>query len=488
MKPKLTAKPLEELDLGAEESCIENPRGAMARISLDSVQQHVIRVALQTKQKSDLAAKDEVLFRMLQRNCFACHQRDGIGGVGRYRKPYFETVGNVDLGDEGRLPPPLDGVGRKLQPKALSAVFHPKTAKHRSYMTVRMPTYSNQAVEGFVQQVPRADGAKAQKADEVFAPLTKLADPGRELIDTGCVGCHAFRGESLPGVMGIDLAGITQRIRPQWFYEFVRDPNDLKERSRMPTFFPNGKSNRMDILDGDVHRQLSSIWAYLEELDNQPLPKKIEASRNANYVLSPQEHPLVLRTFMKGAGTHAIAVGFPNHVHYAFDAERVRLALGWKGPFLDARSTWFERFAPPVEPIGDSVVRFPSVSLIQSSGKPEAQFSGYRLDSARVPTLLYQFGDARVEDRIMPAGDSLLRRTLSIHADDQSQPIVLQLLTGETVKRSSDRVFVNSDGLALTIPERFIDSAKVTRSQSVDVVGITLTGDQPFSIEVEYRW
>ena len=51
-------------------------------------------------------------------NCYACHRRDETGGVIRERDPFF-TANSPDLGDEGRIPPLLTGVGDKLRPEAL---------------------------------------------------------------------------------------------------------------------------------------------------------------------------------------------------------------------------------------------------------------------------------------------------------------------------------------------------------------------------------
>ena len=38
-------------------------------------------------------------------NCFACHQRDTIGGVAADRAELFKSTLSVDLGDDGRIPP-----------------------------------------------------------------------------------------------------------------------------------------------------------------------------------------------------------------------------------------------------------------------------------------------------------------------------------------------------------------------------------------------
>jgi len=74
----------------------------------------------------------------------------------------------------------------------------------------------------------------------------------------------------------------------------------------MPSFFPDGKSQRPDLLDGDVDRQIASMWAYLNSKEAFELPEKIKEARARNYELQPTDKPIVLRSFMKNAGTHAI--------------------------------------------------------------------------------------------------------------------------------------------------------------------------------------
>ncbi len=48
-------------------------------------------------------------------NCYACHQRDGKGGVEETRQEFFQTT-QKEMGDEGRIPPSLDGVGASSKP------------------------------------------------------------------------------------------------------------------------------------------------------------------------------------------------------------------------------------------------------------------------------------------------------------------------------------------------------------------------------------
>lgn len=487
VKDQRLAKPLAQLDRAAPSSCLEGSTPGMARYQLDDAQRTLIRSMLKSGDIPERTSAENVNFRMLQLNCFGCHERDGQGGVGRYRKAYFETVGHVDLGDEGRLPPQLTGVGRKLLPTALEAVFHSKTPPHRRYMTIRMPSYRMDAVKPLIAQLPIADNVDKSPESEVFSGPQSAAI-GRDMVNTGCVQCHPFRGESLPGVVGIDLNDVTSRVYPQWFHEFLFNPNEIKNRTRMPTYFPNGKSNRPDLLEGNVDHQISAIWSYLKNLEKEPLPEKIESARIANYELVPEERPIVLRTFMDSAGTHAIAVGFPEGVHYAFDAEHLRLAIAWTGRFLDARGTWFERFAPPAQPLGEHQVTFPTGPLFRVEDSREYQLSGYRLDSKGVPTLLYKYGDLSIEDRIEPNGDIALQRRLTIAADSPNSGVLLRAHAGKTLVATGSRTYKNEVGLMVTFPESLARAGTLQQSDDQQEWLVPLLVKDRMTIELEYQW
>lgn len=504
VEPPRSARPLSELNAAATASCLGRPRGGMPRYELDAEQVAAItaRLSLGDVAEEPTAASN-VQLRMLQLNCYACHERDGLGGVGRYRKAYFETVGNVDLGDEGRLPPPLTGIGRKLQPKALAAVFDPGVSPHRPHLTIRMPAYRADAVQSLLSDFPAADQVDPASARHVFGTTAALAEAGRELINTGCVECHPLRGESLPGVVGVDLESVTSRVRPAWFHRFVLDPGSVKERTRMPTFFPDGQSNRQDLLSGDATRQIAAIWAYLSDLHAQPLPEKIAAARAVDYELAPSERPIVLRTFMERAGTHAIAVGFPAGVHYAFDAEQVRLAIGWQGRFLDARGTWFERFAPPATPLGDKLIDFPigrplatidrastTAMPLDSSGY---RFGGYRLDERGVPTLIYEFQDWRIEDRIEAVSRDRLRRTWSIRrvvraADRSTGQLHWLAHAADQLTRRGERSWSDAAGLTVTLVTGTVEAGQLRRDEAGEQWLVPLGASDEQQLVAEYQW
>jgi mono/diheme cytochrome c family protein len=506
------ASPLAELRPAAAAGCLGDGGQGRPRFRLDEQQNAAIRAALAAPMPTPVggtaAATDRVEFAMLQQNCYACHQRGGRGGVGRNRQQYFETVGHIDLGDEGRLPPPLDHAGRKLTPEWLTKVLG-GTGDVRPYMLARMPRFPSPVVTGLPESFAAADLAtppNGANETETFGDRSGLAEPGRLLLDTGCVQCHPLRGESLPGTIGVDLAGVPERVRPEWFRDFLRDPAALKPRTRMPTFFPNGRSTDPFVLGGDVDRQIAAVWTYLKEIERQPLPDKIEQARSREFELTPEDRPILLRTFMEQAGTHAVAVGFPAGVHFAFDAETVRPAVAWRGRFLDAYGTWFTRLAPPADPLEDDVIALPPgvpLAVLRDdderwpTGPAEEigyRFSGYRLDRAGVPTFLYRVGRFDVEDRIEPNGRGGLKRRLLAHrreqdaetADDKNASLWFRAHAAKKLKQHGPLSRTSTDGLTVSVPKDAAAGSVLREADGVAEWLVPLVAGQ--KMDVEYQW
>ncbi len=554
-KPTFKAKPLNSLDVVSESSCTQLSEKASKAVRkraqpvyrLDTFQIQSIDQFVQLQRQpagrpnsakaSDLAA-DRLQLTLLQLNCYACHDRNTLGGVDRFRKPYFETVNHVDIGDEGRLPPSLSNVGKKLKPEWIEKVLKGEGAI-RPHMTIRMPQYG----KTYVKELPGYFGS-IDGSSQVVNTLAKgdpvaLKAAGRQLMDLGCVQCHSYRGNALPGVIGVDLAEIDKRIQPQYLYDFLKDPGSLKSRTRMPTFFPDGKSQFPDILGGNVETQIAAMVAYLSDLKNQPLPQKIEDARSQSFELSPKDYPIVLRTFMPVGGFHAIAVGFPEKIHFAFDSQRCNIAEAWQGKFIDAETTWFDRFAKPVEPLGSSRIRFPSgvpiaLSPSKSSTWPSdtaagVRFEGYALDSNRIPTFHYVLKSERtsqsieVHDTVKPKMDSQgsvigLLRTIELspkgaanlqpadtnksskannrNSQGGREELVVRLLTGKRISRAADPSgltgiagsFANDEGLTVSIIGSSKPDLRNQPGQAELVVSMGAGLDQPVKLELVYRW
>ncbi|MHC4876410.1 MAG: c-type cytochrome [Planctomycetota bacterium] len=501
---KRPAKQLDQLNSTSQENCIASAGRHQASYDLNDTQQAALKGSLQRDRAGESAVgepQQQVELRLQQLNCYGCHERDGRGGVGPRRRAYFEIAGHVDLGDEGRIPPPLTGVGSKLKSSWLQKVLSGQ-GDVRHHMLARMPVFASAAVKQLPTRLARADQFSSAEESDVFGDTQMLADAGRELLDTGCVQCHPIRGERLPGVVGIDLNGVAARVHPQWFHDFLLNPASLKKRTRMPTFFPNGRSANQELLEGDVERQIAAMWAYVKDIANQPLPEKIEKGKIHNFELVPNERPIVLRTFLRDAGPHGIAVGFPQKLHLAFDAERVRVAQFWKGRFLDAHGTWFNRFTPLAAPLGTNIVSLPDgipfATVAETEAWPEnsddsaaCRFRGYRLDESGTPEFLYHFSAISVRDRLTPDGSSaIVRRLVLTPADDESsqQTVWFRVLTGESLTKRPDGSVVNNAGLSVRIAGFASDDVVLRSNDIVDEWRVPVDATDETIIEVRYQW
>jgi len=505
-KPARESVPLARLDANSSPGCLASSKHGLPRYDLDETQRRALESALATqhdRSKPDAPPTEiGVDLTLLKMNCYACHDRDKRGGVGPKRKSYFETGGHVDMGDEGRLPPSLDGVGRKLHSSWLVKVFK-GTGDVRPHMLARMPIFPDVAVKSLPKHLAAEDGQKQPSEGEVFGDTAKLAEGGRRLMDTGCVQCHPLRGESLPGVKGVDLADISGRIHPQWFHDFLLDPARLKPRTRMPTFFPNGRSSNQLVLDGDVSRQIAALWTYLKQNKKQKLPDKLIHGKSHDFELRPNDRPILLRTFMKQAGPQAIAVGFPQKVHVAFDTEQVRLAMAWRGRFLDAHGTWFDRFSPPAAPLGDDLIEFPpGVPLARlndikqhwpaADDSSSYRFGGYRLDRGGVPTMLYRFDRFDVTDRLEPADGGKLHRQLRLirtrGRDIEKPTIWFRAAAGPKLTRNDPASVTTDNGLTIRVPKSMAARGELRNADGVSewIVPVVVSGET--MIEVFYEW
>lgn len=408
------AKPLAQLVKGG---CLDaKPPANVPHYALSESQRDALLVALKT-------VPAQTPRRMMTAlNCYACHARDQRGGPEPGRAAYFSSVGDVDLGDEGRIPPALTGAGAKLKTEVIERVVRGEGAV-RPYMAVRMPNFGAAHAVELARLFTEAD---------YRAPAQPVPSPknigrntvGRELAGisgVACIACHGMNGRKSLGVPAIDLVHAPQRLRREWFHAYLADPGVLRPGTRMPSFWPGGKPAKGK---GTTEHQIDSIWVYLTELDQSRLPEGME--NKGQFELKPADAPIVFRTFM-AESMHAIAVGFPQKLHAAFDAKDVRWMLAWRGAFLDAEGTWEERAAPLAEPLGKDVFALAKAAQFDAP----MSFGGYRLDARGVPAFLYRAGAVQIEDRIEPdANGRTLRRTLTLRGNG---PLTFHPAAGEKI-------------------------------------------------------
>ncbi|MFP6615670.1 MAG: hypothetical protein VCB26_04650, partial [Candidatus Hydrogenedentota bacterium] len=359
--------------------------------------------------------------------------REGVGGIEAGRNPYFSALIEADLGDEGRIPPTLTGVGAKLTEKGLSSVLL-EDGTVRPYMATRMPRFGEGQVSDLVHAFLDVD----ENADALPVDVSGLEHHhrnmyGRQLMGTdglSCISCHGLYGAKSLGIPAIDLATVPERIQPAWFKEYLLDPAELRPGTRMPSFFEDEKSTFAGVFGGNADQQIEALWIYLREIDQTRLPVGMEGTED--FKLVPRGRPIVLRTFMEGVGTHAIAVGYPEGTHVAFDALNVRLAMAWRGEFMDAESTWADRFSPLAQPLSDRL--FPASAgmpigiAAEASGAVGAdagyRFRGYRLNDDGTPTFLYSIAmkdeTIQIEEQVLVRKDGQIVRRFDISGNRET--------------------------------------------------------------------
>jgi len=230
----------------------------------------------------------------------------------------------------------------------------------------------------------------------------------------------------------------------------------------MPNAWPGGIAVHQTILEGNTDRQIEAIWYYLSLGTSAADPSGI---RRINTKLDVGNEARTYRGRSRVAGYRGIAVGLPEKISYAFNAETGTLSAIWTGEFIgvDRNGQGSGGFNPSADPIqlaqDDSFVRlaeadapWPLLPVITKDAKEKPdplypknhgyQFRGYSLGSLTIPTFRYQTGAIEVEDRTVAgkADDRLcLTRTLRLTARDPEE-LWFRALTGE-ITVESERVY-----------------------------------------------
>lgn len=449
---KATALP----GLSAGKGCLDPKSVTASRYTLSDADRAALAAAIAPAIKAQTApAPIDAAHREIEGlSCLACHVKDGEGGPAKQINAYFRTLNETELGDEGRLPPNLSGVGFKLTTTWLRTVLTQR-GQARPYMGVRMPQFGEAHVGPLVSALaaesgiwPNADRTEPKASDEIAAGGRKLV--GDSALN--CISCHVFGDYPSAGTPGPSITAFSERLRYDWWKGYIMNPHRYKAGTRMPNFYMTGKGAVVDVLGGDPDKQADAMWAYFNLGDLAPAPTGINTGNGLKLTVTGR--PMVLRTFLKDAGSRGIAVGYPAGLHFAFDAGECRLVDAWRGGFIDASGAWAGRGGNVSDekgttewkaPAGPAIVLdtgagglgWPKVTSVKTGGI----FRGYSLDKLGVPTFKYSIGSAGpagssklsaadVQERFEP-GDApgvLFRRTFSIET---------------TMKAAGSRVYVN---------------------------------------------
>lgn len=501
----MKAPGLADLDTGR--GCLaDRPGGKLPRYALTSQQRASLRHVLSAVPSLQITPKSQIHQTLVSMNCYACHAREKVGGVERERDRWFATT-EPEMGDEGRLPPLLDGVGGKLKKEWLQTVFR-EGANDRPYMKTRMPRFSDANVGALVEHLVSVDPvAPVTVATDI--PVRRLKASGRQLAGSqgfSCIKCHTFGNSRAEGVQALSLTTMSKRLRADWFHRYMLDPQAYRPGTRMPASWPRGQVMLKKILDGTADTQVHALWAYLSDAEKASPPTGLELGKRL-IELTASDEPVIYRNFIEGAGPRAIGVGYPERVNLAFDAQQLRLAMIWHNAFIDASRHWTGRGQGFQPPLGDNLLRLPEGPAWAILNEPTAawpnvelretaaRFGGYELDEKRRPAFLYQVAGVEIRDTMVPLpAESFapLRRQLSIRPGEQTTGAGAQLYfraaLGKSIVKKQDGHYRIDDSWDLVVStDEATDVLMVKQGQQMEL-RIRLDANQKTQTTLEYRW
>ncbi len=420
---------------------------------LNAEQTDAIRTALGATTAAASVDSNLIADTMAAFNCYACHARGGIGGPEAARNSLFATT-IPEMGDEGRIPPPLDGVGDKLNDNWLRHILQ-NGANDRPYMLTRMPKFAPAHSDRLLAEFVAADRQSETAFETPDEPEHRVKATGRHLAGDqalGCIKCHTFGPFRATGIQSMDLQKMTQRLREDWFHRYLPNPQQYRPGTRMPTGFPNGQATIGDVYDGNVDKQVAAIWTYLTDGNQAGLPDGVVGQM---IELKPETEPIIYRNFLEGLSPRGIAVGYPESCHLAWDADRMCLAVIWHGRFIDASMHWQGRGQGNQRPLGDHIIAWEDtapIAILDSAETPWPaetakgrgyHFRGYALNEDRQPAFRYETDQFTVTDAAIPvAGDdreSTFTRTLTIESHNQAiGNVYFRAAAGSTIESVAD--------------------------------------------------
>jgi mono/diheme cytochrome c family protein len=417
--------------------------------SLSDTQIASIREALvmisNLKKQSDKPAPRETADllhqQLLTNNCYACHTRDGIGGPEQSREAYFICT-IPEMGEEGRIPPTLNGVGDKLQDGYLQEVWD-KGADQRPYMLTSMPKFGANNVKNISEYVIKLDRKTEAAVVSFEDPEFRIKSQGRLLAGEkglACVKCHTFDKYPATGIQAVALDKMTSRLREDWFRRYLFEPTKYRPGTRMPTGYPEGKATIKDVYDGHPDQQIAAIWTYLKDGNKAAVPAGLIPDP---IELIPVDKPIIYRNFISDVSPRGIAVGYPEKLNLTFDADKNLLRLLWHGAFIDASLHWRGRGAGNQTPMGDHLIQFEQQNpFVNDQAGPTAfKFKGYSLNEAGQPVFKYGNEQFQVTDFPVPVKRDKhvdVLRTLTIEAGSNSAKLKFMAGQGKTIEKQAD--------------------------------------------------
>ena len=504
--PRLSKISLEKVD--PQQGCLSANSGGWPDFKLSPTQRKSIVAALAKMPKP--TEQEQIDLTLTSFNCVACHSRGDLGGISIERNPHFKTT-NLNLGDQGRIPPSLSGVGRKLKSKWMRDVLV-NGRSIRPYMKTRMPQYGEDNV-GHLVKLFEATAVIPKMNPVGFKDQKQIRKKGHQLAGNkglNCVACHTYQYKPSDTMPAVDLTEMTERLNKEWFHRYMLSPQKFSPNTVMPSFWPGGKSIRRDI-KGSPEVDIEALWQYL--IDGRQARAPSGVVREPLEIVVKDEAQMLRRSY-PGIGKRGIGVGYPGGVNIAFDAEQMRLGSIWKGKFVEAGRVWYGQGSGEVKPMGQPIefAKGPELDsstdpwVVDDGRPPNHQFKGYSLDKSRRPTFRYVFGGVEVEDFISQlksdsSQDKGLRRSVVLTASAQTDGLRFRIAEGKTIGETQAGTFSVGDRLTVRIKsehtakiaeaeiaEAEIAEAEIAEAEKVKRLEIlfSIAAGKQEKIEIEY--
>ncbi|MBI2149660.1 MAG: c-type cytochrome [Acidobacteria bacterium] len=224
---------------------------------LTSMVKEPVPLEMRDKTTADIAEGRQLI---AEKNCKGCHIIEGAGGDIRPTK------------EQAQWPPNLNTQGFKTQPLWLHPFLKdPGSVKLRPWMSARMPTFyltETQAatIERYFSALDRVPypfiSTEIERNEEKLRAGAKLFE------EMKCTSCHPTSAAIPAGKTAEDLAPnlqlASQRLRPDWVIEWIKDPQRLFPGTRMPAFYTPDQNGVLqgpypEILGGNAQAQIEAI-------------------------------------------------------------------------------------------------------------------------------------------------------------------------------------------------------------------------------------
>jgi len=167
------------------------------------------------------------------------------------------------------LIPPFNVLGGKLKPERARRILSGTLAnRHRPWLAARMPSFSARA-DSLAKGLALLNGHPPMTPPDIPVDEEK-ARLGRKLVSANggffCFSCHGI-GELEPAqvfdAQGINLARVGERLLPEYFRRWMRNPLRVDPQTKMPAYFHQGQSALFEVLDGDSELQIEALYHYI---------------------------------------------------------------------------------------------------------------------------------------------------------------------------------------------------------------------------------